>query len=128
MRRDVKWTVLGGGKLNVGTRRASGMALCWEPGWPSTGGHLKTPKVTLASSQPDRAKFRFKYKDGGHVQGVEPEREEGSKEEGGDGSEGCVPARRSRPNTVPGDRKGAGFLTRGHRGPVPMQRQANLTA
>lgn len=29
------------------------MTLCWELAWPSTGKCLKTPKATIASSQPE---------------------------------------------------------------------------
>lgn len=66
-------------------------------GWPSTGRCWETPKATVAPSQPDLVKFRLECRDGGHVQGVELQREEDSKEEGRDGSECCAPARRSRP-------------------------------
>ena len=58
------------------------MTLCWELAWPSTGRCLKTPQATIASSQPDLARFRFKCKDRGRVQGVDLEWQEDSKEEG----------------------------------------------
>lgn len=58
------------------------MTLCWELAWPSTGRCLKTPQATIAFSQPELARFRFKCKDGGRVQGVDLEWQEDSKEEG----------------------------------------------
>lgn len=38
------------------------MTLCWELAWPSTGRCLKTPKASIASSQPELARTGAVFK------------------------------------------------------------------
>lgn len=123
----------GRGKLDVGMIRT--------PQWPCAGS--RGGQAQAVAQRPQRPPLRphsQTQQSSDQVHGSGPcqwklskvwsRSEEDSQEEARDGSECCTTARRSRPNIVPRQPSGPGFLSRGHCDPVevPRQRQGNLTA